>query len=158
LLAVFLYWGWDTAVSVNEECEDKNKTPGHAAILSTIILVLIFVIFAIAAQAVQGSKFLADNSDDVLYATGKVVFGSGALSWVALRLLLLAVLSSACASCQTTILPAARSALSMAVHRALPPKFGEVSPRYLTPAWSTWLFGVISSVWFAGLVIAARLG
>jgi hypothetical protein len=30
LLAVFIYWGWDTAVSVNEETEDATQTPGRA--------------------------------------------------------------------------------------------------------------------------------
>src|SRR6266513_2538816 len=29
ILMVFIYWGWDTAVSVNEETKDKNKTPGR---------------------------------------------------------------------------------------------------------------------------------
>jgi hypothetical protein len=38
ILMVFIYWGWDTAVAVNEETKDKNKTPGRAAILSTFIL------------------------------------------------------------------------------------------------------------------------
>jgi amino acid transporter len=28
LLAIFIYWGWDTAVSVNEETEDATRTPG----------------------------------------------------------------------------------------------------------------------------------
>src|SRR5215467_8362393 len=37
ILMVFIYWGWDTAVAVNEETKDKNKTPGRAAILSTFI-------------------------------------------------------------------------------------------------------------------------
>ncbi len=32
---VFIYWGWDTAVSVNEETKDPAKTPGRAAIIST---------------------------------------------------------------------------------------------------------------------------
>ena len=65
----------------------RQQNAGPRGILSTIILVLIFVVFAVAAQAVQGSTFLSDNSDDVLYATGKVVFASGALSWIALQLL-----------------------------------------------------------------------
>ena len=34
LIAVFIYWGWDTAVSVNEETDDPSKTPGRAAIIS----------------------------------------------------------------------------------------------------------------------------
>ncbi len=158
LLAVFIYWGWDTAASVNEECENANKTPGLACLLSTVILVLIFVLVAFAAQAVKGADFLTNNSSDVFAATGKLVFGSGALGTVALKVLIIAVLSSAAASCQTTILPAARTALSMAVHRAFPPSYGEVSPRYLTPARSTWIFGVVASVWYAVLVILARVG
>src|SRR5512146_174496 len=32
ILMVFIYWGWDTAVAVNEETQDKTRTPGLAAI------------------------------------------------------------------------------------------------------------------------------
>jgi amino acid transporter len=157
LLAVFIYWGWDTAVSVNEECEDANRTPGLAAVLSTFILVAIYVIFAIAAQAVRGPEFLANSPDNVLATTGKIVFGNSGLGTLCVKLLIIAVLSSAAASCQTTILPAARTALSMAIHRAFPPKFGEVDARHLTPAFSTWFFGIVSSIWYAGLVIVSRI-
>jgi len=44
LLALFIYWGWDTAVSVNEETERKSIVPGIAAILSTVALVFIYVL------------------------------------------------------------------------------------------------------------------
>ena len=30
LIAIFIYWGWDTAVSVNEETRDKSRAPGHS--------------------------------------------------------------------------------------------------------------------------------
>ena len=71
LAAVFIYWGWDTAASVNEECEGANTTPGLAGVLSTFILVAIFVVVAFAAQTVRGADFLSNNSDDVLKATGR---------------------------------------------------------------------------------------
>jgi amino acid transporter len=158
LAAVFIYWGWDTATSVNEESDNPNSTPGLAGVLSTIILVLIFVVVAFAAQAVKGADFLTNHPDDVLSATGKIVFGGSGFGWVALKLLLIAVLSSAAASCQTTILPAARTALSMAMHRAFPPKLGEVDPVHLTPAFSTWAFGIGSSVWLTLLVLVSRYG
>jgi len=157
IVAVFIYWGWDTATSVNEECEDPNRVPGVAGILATVVLVLIYIIVSFAAQAVKGPDYLANNSDDVFHAAGQVVFGSHGAGSIAIHLLFLAVLSSSAASCQTTILPAARTALSMSMHRAAPPKFGEVSPKYLTPAWSSWLFGLISCVWFAVLTIISRL-
>jgi amino acid transporter len=157
IAAVFIYWGWDTATSVNEECENPNKVPGLAGIWATVVLVLIYVVVSYAAQAVQGPAFLANNSDDVFSAVGAIVFSNHGIGRLALKLLLIATLSSAAASCQTTILPAARTALSMAMHRAAPPKFGEVSPRYLTPSWSTWLFGLISCGWFALLTVVSRI-
>ena len=52
------------------------------------------------------------------------------------------VLSSAAASTQTTILPAARATLSMAAYRALPQQFAKISPKYLTPTVSTIVVGV----------------
>ena len=52
------------------------------------------------------------------------------------------VLSSAAASTQKTILPAARTTLSMAAYRALPHQFAKISPRYLTPTVSTIVVGV----------------
>ena len=39
---LFIYWGWDTAVSVNEETKDPAKTPGQAAILSTLLLLVTY--------------------------------------------------------------------------------------------------------------------
>src|SRR5581483_9431595 len=38
ILMIFIYWGWDTAVTVNEETADPQKTPGRAAVISTVLL------------------------------------------------------------------------------------------------------------------------
>src|SRR4029079_5103404 len=58
-----------------------------------------------------------------------------------------AVLTSASASTQTTILPTARTTLSMARFRSAPKKLGDIHPRYLTPATSTLLMGAVSLIW-----------
>jgi len=34
LTAIFIYWGWDTAVACNEESDDPGRTPGRAAVIS----------------------------------------------------------------------------------------------------------------------------
>ena len=75
LIAIFIYWGWDTAVSVNEETEDATQTPGKAAVVSTFLLLGIYVIVTFAAQAYHGIGFLNNNSDDILGALGKDVLG-----------------------------------------------------------------------------------
>ena len=56
------------------------------------------------------------------------------------------VLSSAAASTQTTILPTARTTLSMAAYKALPDSFAKIHPKYLTPTVSTIVMGGISIV------------
>ena len=61
------------------------------------------------------------------------------------------VLSSAAASTQTTILPTARTTLSMATYKALPPSFAKMHPRYLTPTVSTLVMGGISIVLYAAM-------
>jgi amino acid transporter len=142
LLGVFIYWGWDSGVAVNEESEDSNEGPGRAAVVSTILLVAIYLVVSAAAQAYGGTRLLSDNSDDVLSVLGTKVFSS---PWD--KLLILAVLTSASASTQTTILPTARTTLSMARKRAIPGSFANVHPRYLTPSYSTIWMGVVSIVW-----------
>jgi amino acid transporter len=142
LLGIFIYWGWDTGVSVNEESEDSAEAPGKAAVVSTVLLLLIYVVVSAAAQAYGGTAVLAANSNDVLNVLGHGVFGS---PWN--KLLIVAVLTSAAASTQTTILPTARTTLSMARWGALPAVFGKVHPRYLTPSVSTIGIGVLSIAW-----------
>jgi amino acid transporter len=167
ILMVFIYWGWDTALSVNEETKDPNKTPGRAAILSTIILVVTYAVAIFGAQSFAGigTKGIGlanpNNSSDVLSVLGHAVFGTGAVGDVFYRLLLIMVLSSAAASTQTTILPTARTTLSMATYKALPPSFARIHPRFLTPTVSTVVMGGISVVLYAafnymskGVVIA----
>jgi amino acid transporter len=144
LLGVFIFWGWDSGVSVNEESEDSNEGPGRAAVMSTIVLVLIYVIVSAAGQAYGGIGLLTNeaNQSDVLSVLGSEVFGS---PWD--KLLIIAVLTSASASTQTTILPTARTTLSMAHWKAIPKAFGRVHERFLTPSFSTLLMGVASIAW-----------
>ena len=148
LLGIFIYWGWDSGVAVNEESENSSEGPGRAAVVSTVLLLGIYLVVSAAAQAYGGTKLLTDNSNDVLSALGLKVFGS---PWD--KLLILAVLTSSAASTQTTILPTARTTLSMARQRAFPKVFGRIHPRFLTPDVSTIAMGAISAVWTA-LVIA----
>ena len=149
---LFIYWGWDTAVSVNEETKDKNKTPGQAAIISTVLLLVTYaiVIFSVLAFAGIGTKGIGlgnqAHGGDVLSVLGSAIFGTGAFGTFLGRLLLLMVLSSAAASTQTTILPTARTTLSMAAYKALPDSFAKIHHKYLTPTVSTIVMGGISIV------------
>ena len=79
-----------------------------------------------------GSKASSTEPEDVLSRLGTEVFGSPLD-----KLLIIAVLTSAAASTQTTILPTARTTLSMARPTRCPRSLGKVHPRFLTPHIST---------------------
>src|SRR5437660_12926940 len=60
LLGIFIYWFWASGVAVNEESRDATRGPGRAAVVSTVILLLIYVLVSVAAQAYHGTGFLAN--------------------------------------------------------------------------------------------------
>jgi amino acid transporter len=154
---VFIYWGWDTALSINEETKDPEKTPGRAAMLSTIILLFSYAIIIFAAESFAGvgDKGIGilnpAHASDVISVLGTAVFGSAWVGSLFSHLLLLMVLSSAAASTQTTILPTARTTLSMATYRALPKAFAKMHPKNLTPTVSTITMGGISIVLYVAM-------
>ncbi|OMH34326.1 APC family permease [Tersicoccus sp. Bi-70] len=138
LLSLFIYWGWDTCLALNEETKDPRTVPGRAAVLSSVILLVTYVVMALLVTAVTGAgSGSVDVSavSDVLHEASVAVMGPWA------PVMLLAVLVSVIASTQTTILPTARGTLSMAVQGALPDAFARVHPRHLTPTFSTTVVG-----------------
>src|SRR3954468_18156391 len=148
LLAIFIYWGWDTSVSINEESDNPEKTPGRAAILSTVLLLAIYVVVSVATVAFAGVGTTGiglgneANADDVFNALGASVFGGGAVGQAFEVLLLVSVLTSASASTQTTILPTARTSLARGAYRAIPARFARIHPRFRSPSVSTlWMGG-----------------
>ena len=146
LLMVFIYWGWDTILSLNEETQERDKTPGRAAIAATLILVATYLLTTVAAisYAGVGTEGIGlgneDNAGDVFQAISEPVLGDW--SWI----VLVAVLVSAVASTQTTILPAARGTLAMGVYRAIPRQFSTTHPRFKAPTVSTLFIGGVAIV------------
>jgi amino acid transporter len=146
LLGVFLYWGWDTGVSVNEESENAASGPGQSAVTSTLVLIGIYLLVSVAAQAYGGTNYLANNANDI-FAGGLARGVLGSLH----ILLIIAVLTSATAATQTTIIPAARSALSMARRGAIPSRFAEIHHKNMSPEPATIWAGILSLIWFIAI-------
>ncbi len=143
VLAVFLYWGWDTVLAVNEESQDSRTMPGVSAVLNTLILVVMYVIITAAMQAYKGPGYLANNPGDVFSPIAHDVMGG---TWD--RLVFLCIFTSGAASALTTLLPLTRQTLSMAAHKSLPRVFGRIHPKYLTPFWGTVILTALSILWY----------
>lgn len=152
VIALFIYWGWDTTATVNEESANPTEQPGRATIVSTLILVATYVIAAIAIQAWTGLERLAEAGEsDILAIIANEVLGSPLD-----KLVIIAVLTSAAASTQTTILPTARTALSMGSKGALPKMWAKVHPTFQTPTNSTIWMGILSVVFYVGLKLVSE--
>ena len=153
LLALFIYWGWDTCLALNEETRDPKRIPGLAALLTCVLLLVTYVSVTIAAMMYAGlgedGVGLGNeaNADDFFLAIKDGLLGPW--GW----LLVVAVLISAVSSTQTTILPTARGTLAMGVYRALPARFKQVHPRYKTPSFSTLVMGVVASLYYIGMTL-----
>jgi amino acid transporter len=161
LLAIFIYWGWDTAVAINEESDDPARTPGRAAILSTLLLLGTYAIVSIATVSFAGVGTSGiglgneANAEDVFNAIGPAVFGNDLGGRIFQALLIISVLTSASSSTQTTILPTARASLSMGAYGAIPRAFARIHPKYLSPSVSTVWMGAVSIAFYVGLTIVS---
>ncbi len=82
LAGVFIYWGWDTAFAVNEETVDSRCVPGRAAVMSTVLLVIMYGLVSTSAQAFAGVGTSGiglgntRNENDVFSGLGAAGFGS----------------------------------------------------------------------------------
>ncbi|MFE6620225.1 APC family permease [Streptomyces sp. NPDC057740] len=145
LLGVFIYWGWESAVNLTEEVENSATAPGRAAVWSTVILLVTYVSVAYAVVAYAGPAYLAENAEEEEFIFALLADEAmGAWDWV----VLLAVSTSGLASTQTTIIPASRTALSMARRHALPAHFAHIHARFRTPDVSTWWVAAIAIAWY----------
>ncbi|MFJ9147612.1 APC family permease [Streptomyces sp. NPDC102270] len=140
VLAVFFFWGWDAAFSVNEE----TKSPGDAARGGLIALFAMLGLFLFASVAFQREMSLAElvrNGPQALPYLGEKL---AAEPWATLPLV--ALMFSAVASVQATLIPTARGLFAMSRDRTMGPVWTRLHPRYGTPAAGTVVVMAIAAV------------
>lgn len=131
VLAVFIYWGWDAAFTVTEE----TKNAGDAArggLIALLAMLGLFVFASLAFQRVMSNGELVANGPQALTFLGTHLAPE---PWASLPLA--ALMCSAFASLQSSVIPTARATLAMGRDRTLGAMWTRVHPRYGTPAAGT---------------------
>lgn len=153
LIGIFLYWGWEASVTVNEETRNGHIAPGLAALASTIALLTIYLSVTVALMAFAGVGTVGEyaGSEEILSSVASGVLGSPLD-----RLLLLAVLTAALAATQIVIMAVSRTSLSMATARALPAPLAKVHPVFATPYVSSIVIGTFAAFWYVVFKIVSE--
>jgi amino acid transporter len=148
-LSVFIYWGWDTVLTMNEETKNPEKTPGRAAIVVIGVVVILYLLVACGTLAFAGigdgelGMTNASIQENIFAALATPVLGPLGV------LMSIAVLMSSIASLQSTMISPARTMLAMGHYRALPASFSRIHPRFQTPSYATVASTVIAAVFYA---------
>ncbi|QMU71276.1 APC family permease [Streptacidiphilus sp. P02-A3a] len=156
LLCLFIYWGWDSALTVNEEARDRTRAPGRAAVISTVTLLGTYLFTAVAAISFAGTGSTGlglgnqANAADVL-----ATLAPAALGGPVAKVVQLAVCLSAVAGLLTCVVSTARPNVSVASHGAMPRIFARVHPRFRTPTFATLFSGVLAAVLLTSLTAAS---
>ncbi|MBP3089278.1 APC family permease [Corynebacterium sp. sy017] len=155
-LSVFIYWGWDVVLTLSEETKGTHATPGKAATVTIVVIVVLYQFVAISALSFSGTSTgefglgNADIQENIFAALATPVMGPAAI------LISLTVLVSCAASLQSTIIGPARTMLAMGFYGALPKRFAHISPRYQSPGFATIAATSISFLFYAVMRVVSE--
>lgn len=148
-LSIFIYWGWDVCLTLNEETKDGAHTPGLAAGVVIFVILALYLSVSISTMRFAG---LGDTGlglgnpamrENILAETAIPVMGPFAL------LVAIAVLASSVASLQATFVSPARTLLAMGHYRAIAERFAWIHPRYRSPGYATIVAGLVAGGFYS---------
>jgi amino acid transporter len=148
-LSIFIFWGWDVTLTMNEETKNPEKTPGRAATLTVLTIFALYLLISVSllAFAGTGAEGIGLGNEDI--QSNVFFYLSGPILGPFAFLVSLAVLTSSASSLQSTFVSPARTLLAMGHYGALPKRFAEVSPRFFTPGFATIVSAIVASVFYA---------
>ncbi len=148
VLAVFCYWGFESVFSVGEEVRSPRDA-SRGGMLALVVMLLLFLLAGTAFQRVLPLDELADNG-----AHGLAYFGTTLAHQPLAALPLIALMFSAVASLQSSVIPTARGMYAMGRDGVLGPVWTRLHPKHATPAVGTLLItGIAMALALASIVI-----
>ena len=151
-VSIFVYWGWDTVLTLGEETKPsagRMSTEGKASMILVAILVVMYVGMATAVLVWSGlgdgpnGLGNTDIAENVFAAIAHPVMGPFAI------LLTIGILLSAVSSINTTAISPARTLLAMSHYGALPAAMKKIHPKYKSPYVALMWSSVVASVFYA---------
>lgn len=141
LSAVFLYWGWDVTINLNEETQNNQHAPGWGAFWSVLIVILLFVCFVVVALLVLNDTDIQNAGTNVIYVIADKIFPK---PWGYLAII--SVILSTAGTLETTILQFTRTLFAKGRDGVMHTRYARLHKTWKTP-WVSILF-----IWFFGMM------
>ena len=141
LTAVFLYWGWDVTLNLNEETKDARHAPGWGAFWSVLIIILLFESFIVTALLVLSDSEIQKSGTNIIFAIADKIFPR---PWSYLAVL--SVVLSSIGTLETNILQFTRTLFAQGRDCAMHPRYAILHSSRSSPWVATltiWIFGMI---------------
>jgi len=158
LVAIFIFWGFDAALSMSEETAGTPEQSGRVGVTAIVIILITYVVIGVAALAFagiddssEGSLTHAKNIDDVFSALTREAVGPNGAVIAAVIVGL-----SAFSATMSTVMATVRGMLAMATYKALPDRFATVDDVVQTPKFTTWFIGLTTLVIYGGLTFVSE--
>jgi APA family basic amino acid/polyamine antiporter len=143
----FTYIGFDSVSTASEECRCPQKDVPIGILATLIICSILYIGVALVLTGMVPWQSVAGDGAPVVNALKRVSLlpGGNILHWVRLVVLLGAIVGMI-SSILVFQLGQARVWFAMSRDKLLPSAFSRVHPRYRTPAFATWVAGILVAI------------
>lgn len=133
LLLIYAFVGFEGGVVPAGETKNPERDMPRALIIGLASIVVLYMLIQLVAEAAVPN--LAETSSPLLDASSALFGEIGAV------ILMIGIVTSVTANLMSNMFSTPRLTYALSLDRSLPKWFGNVHPKFLTPANSIWFFG-----------------
>jgi APA family basic amino acid/polyamine antiporter len=143
----FTYIGFDSVSTASEECKNPQRDVPIGILATLVICTILYIGVALVLTGMVPWNTVAGDGAPVVNALKRVSLtpGGHSLHWVRLAVLLGAIIGMV-SSILVFQLGQARVWFAMSRDRLLPTAFSKVHPKFRTPAYATWVAGILVAI------------
>ncbi|HSU20137.1 MAG TPA: amino acid permease, partial [Acidobacteriaceae bacterium] len=143
----FTYIGFDSVSTASEECRDAQRTVPIGIIATLIVCTILYIGVSLVLTGIVPWRSVIGDAAPVVNGLKRLTLAthSSLLHWTRLIVLLGAIIGMI-SSILVFQLGQARVWFAMSRDRLLPDIFSQVHPRFRTPAFATWVAGILVAI------------
>jgi APA family basic amino acid/polyamine antiporter len=143
----FTYIGFDSVSTASEECRDPQRTVPIGIIATLIVCTVLYIGVSIVLTGIVPWRSVIGDAAPIVNGLKRLTLAthSSLLHWTRLVVLIGAIIGMI-SSILVFQLGQARVWFAMSRDRLLPDVFSKVHPRFRTPAFATWVAGVLVAI------------